>query len=141
MKRVTADDVVAGRRGWGREGRWESKGEGRGRGEQKKKKEREEGEREREWNLKKRSVEGRRRARREEKGRSQGRERKRGVWKKGEGREREGGSQVFAPSCPPPPQRFTAVTAMYVYYCRTYEKAVSGGGEREKRRTCAKGHH
>ena len=21
---------------------------------------------------------------------------------------------------------------MYVYYCRTYEKAVSGGGEREK---------
>ena len=29
---------------------------------------------------------------------------------------------------------------MYVYYCRTYEKAVSRGGE-GKGRTCAKGHH
>jgi hypothetical protein len=29
---------------------------------------------------------------------------------------------------------------IYVYYCRTYEKAVSGGGE-GKRRTCAKGHY
>ena len=37
-----------------------------------------------------------------------------------------------------------AVTAllecMYVYYYRTYEKAVRGGRE-GKRRTCAKGHH
>jgi len=24
------------------------------------------------------------------------------------------------------------IETMYVYYCRTYEKAVSGGGEREK---------
>jgi len=31
--------------------------------------------------------------------------------------------------------------AMYVYYCRTYEKAVSGGEREGKRRTCAKGHH
>ena len=30
---------------------------------------------------------------------------------------------------------------MYVYYCRTYEKAVSGGGRGGKRRTCAKGHY
>ena len=30
---------------------------------------------------------------------------------------------------------------MYVYYCRTYEKAVSGGGREGKRRTCAKGHY
>ena len=28
---------------------------------------------------------------------------------------------------------------MYVYYYRTYEKAVSGGGRGGKRRTCAKG--
>ena len=27
---------------------------------------------------------------------------------------------------------FGTVTAVVVYYCRTYEKAVSGGGEREK---------
>ena len=30
---------------------------------------------------------------------------------------------------------------MYVYYYRTYEKAVSGGGREGKRRTCAKGHY
>jgi hypothetical protein len=28
--------------------------------------------------------------------------------------------------------RQPAATRMYVYYCRTYEKAVSGGTEREK---------
>jgi hypothetical protein len=30
---------------------------------------------------------------------------------------------------------------MYVYYCRTYENAVSGGEREGKGRTCAKGHH
>ena len=29
--------------------------------------------------------------------------------------------------------------SMYVYYYRTYENAVSGGGREGKRRTCAKG--
>ena len=30
---------------------------------------------------------------------------------------------------------------MYVYYYRTYEKAVGGGGGGGKGRTCAEGHH
>ena len=29
-------------------------------------------------------------------------------------------------------------SVLYVYYYRTYEKAVSGGGREGKRRTCAK---
>jgi len=33
------------------------------------------------------------------------------------------------------------VWILYVYYCRTYEKAESGGGREGKRRTCAKGHN
>ena len=42
------------------------------------------------------------------------------------------GGQVY----PPPPCLFQS------YYCRTYEKAVSGGGGGKKEpRTCAKGHH
>ena len=38
----------------------------------------------------------------------------------------------------------TALYSMYVYavyYCRTYEKAVSGGEREGKGRTCAKGHY
>ena len=30
---------------------------------------------------------------------------------------------------------------LYVYYCRTYEKAVSWGEREGKRRACAKGHN
>ena len=33
---------------------------------------------------------------------------------------------------PSPPEYSVKPEAMYVYYYRTYEKAVSGGGEREK---------
>ena len=38
-------------------------------------------------------------------------------------------------------RHFTGKIYVYAYYCRTYEKAVSGGEREGKRRTCAKGHH
>ena len=60
------------------------------------------------------------------------------------GRGKERGSHAVGPQVAGPGEQrgggAARLRTRYVYYCRTYEKAVSGG-ERGKRRTCAKGHH